>query len=249
MYALKGNKLLSAGRDALIKLWATSEKDITLIKDLPIHDASVFKIILLSNNCFASCSADSTVKIWKNDDTYECVSTLVHAGGSITSILQSKVTKELISSSFIPDESDPESDNPCISFWNLNNSELQYVMVGYGVGLPSHMIELPNGDVALSMDMKPSRIVIIDCSKYQVKKQIQSEDIISFSSLCVLDQHSFIYAFQPNILQISINDYSILTKAEGGHFFGLSGIIPIQGGKYFVIDTFGGAGINKMCFD
>ena len=103
------------------------------------------------------------------------------------------------------------------------------------------MIELPNGNIALSSYNKPYPIAIIDCSSYQVISVIQLEGYITHNSvLCVFDQHSFIYVYKGAFLQISIEDGSVLFQSNEGNFHGMFCIIPIERGKYFAIE-------NKKC--
>ena len=80
------NRLLSGGIDYSIKLWTLSNVELTLIKDIKEHTNVIYKVIPLSKERFASCSLDNTVKVWKDDNTYECISTLYH-NNSIRSVL------------------------------------------------------------------------------------------------------------------------------------------------------------------
>ena len=74
---------------------------------------------------------------------------------------------------------------------------------------------------------------------YQVKKKILlNGNITHSSSLCVFNEHSFIYALDGTFFQISSEDYSILFQSKGGKFRGYyGGIIPIEQGKYFAIQS------------
>ena len=54
-----------------IKIWTLSDKELTLIKVIKEHKDCVNKIILLSNRSFVSCSDDKTVKVWKDDHSYD----------------------------------------------------------------------------------------------------------------------------------------------------------------------------------
>ena len=64
------------------------------------------------------------------------------------------------------------------------------------------------------------------------------EYITDCSSLCVFDEHSFIYACDGTFLQISNEDGEILFKSKGRNFYGNSGgILPLEGGKYFAIEN------------
>ena len=143
-----------------------------------------------------------------------------------------------------------EPSLPCgVSFWNINDYTKQHTITGYGVCWSTHMIELSNGNIALSYNIKPHPIVIIDSSSYQVKKEIQLKECIPYpSSLCVFDEHSFIYVRDGTFLQISNGDDSVLFHSEGGRFNGIDGILPLEGGKYFVIEYGKRISIIKPCY-
>ena len=66
-----------------------------------------------------------------------------------------------------------------------------------------------------------------------MKKEILTNDeCISLFSLCAFNEHSFIYIYNGILVQISIEDYSILFRSKGGMFYGdYGGIIPIKGGN------------------
>ena len=111
------------------------------------------------------------------------------------------------------------------------------------------MIELPNGNIALSSRNYPHPIVIIDSSSYQIVTMIQLKEYISkYSSLCVFDEHSFIYACEGTFLQISSEDGRVLFHSEGGRINGCNGILPLEGGKYFAIQNDKTISIVKPCF-
>ena len=122
------------------------------------------KVFPLSKERLASCSHDRTVKIWKDDNTYECISTLENID-EVNSILQLR-GKEILVSAY----KKAKSLSLCgISFWNIGDYTHQHTIKGYGIHWPTHMIELFNGNIALSSSY-PFLIVIIDSSSYEVKK-------------------------------------------------------------------------------
>ena len=111
------------------------------------------------------------------------------------------------------------------------------------------MIELSDDNIALSSGVEPHPIVIIDSSSYQIVTMIQLKEYIThYSSLCVFDEHSFIYAYDGKFLQISNEDGSILFHSEGGRFIGVFGILPLEGGKYFAIQNGSSISIIKPCY-
>ena len=101
---LSDNKLLSCGSSLVrsIKVWSLSDVDLTLIKEIEDHTFPVQKVIPLSKGRFASCCWDRTVKIWKDDNTYKCISTLEH-GYFVDSIVQ-LIEKEVLISAYIKNE-------------------------------------------------------------------------------------------------------------------------------------------------
>ena len=112
------------------------------------------------------------------------------------------------------------------------------------------MIELSNGNIALSSCDEPYPIVIIDSSSYQIVTMIQlKEYITSGSSLCVFDEHSFIYVSYGTFLQISSEDGRVLFHSKGGRFNGDDGgIILLEGGKFCAIENGKRISIIKTCY-
>ena len=226
---LNNNRLLSGSSDYSIKVWNISDINLTLVQELKgKHTNDVTQVIPLSKGRFASCSWDNTVKVWK-DYTYSCLSTLEHDDW-IGSILQSRGKEVLVSCG--------DNSSTGVTFWDLNNYTKQHNIEGYSVSCSSHMIELFNGNIAISSKNEPYPIVIIDSNSYQVKKVIQSKELITgCSSLCMFDEYSFIYVYEGTFIKISNEDFSILYQSQGGKFKGYKSIISLEGGKYFAIEN------------
>ena len=238
--AMKGNRLFSCGT-ILFQVWALSEEDLTLIKEINVHTKAVYQIIPLSNDRFASCSWDKTIKIWKDDGSYECINTL-KSDGVVVSILQLKGKEELVSSS------EDESYNKEINFWDLNTYTETHTVAGHSPFLPTHMIEIPDGNVAVVSHEENYCIVIIDTSLYEIKKIIYVEyHIPNYSSLCAINDHSFVYTRDGNFVQISCKDYSVVCKSRGENFNGVAGIILVQGGQFLAIENESWISIVKLC--
>ena len=226
---LNAHRLLSGSRDNLIKVWTVSKEDLKLIKKITEHIATVWRIIPLSRGRFASCSDDSSIKIWKDDKTYDYIFTLKE--NTRRSIIQLRGKEVLVTCG--------DEFFTGVTFWNLNNYTQQHRISGYGVLLPNHMIELANGNIAISSNVKPYPVIIIDGSSYQVLTIIKLKECIPYhSSLCLFNDHSFLYVYKGTFLQISSEDCTILFQSKGGNFVGrYGGIVPIEGGKYFAIDN------------
>ena len=241
---LNGNRILSGSDDHTIKLWAIFAINMTQIKVINEHTDRVFQVIPLSLHRFASCSFDKTVRIWQddNDNAYNCITTLEH-NDSVFSILQLKGKEELVSCGYT---------SIGISFWDINNYTQQHTVKGYGAFWPTHMIELSDGNIALSANVRDFPIVIIDTTTYQIVTVIKlKEDIISNSPFCVFNEHSFIYFYNGTFLQISNDDYSIVFKSKRENFDGdyYGGVITIKGGRYLAVQNRKRISIVKPCGD
>ena len=102
----------------MVSIWCGANT----IKGIEGHNGSVFKVIPLSQERFASCSDDKTVKIWEDEDTYECISTLRH-DARVRTILQLRGKEVLVSAySGGYDSSSPHG----VSFWNINDYTHQH---------------------------------------------------------------------------------------------------------------------------
>ena len=226
---LSNNRLVSCSSDKTIKVWSITPTALNLLSTLTKHTNTVWKVIPLINNRFASCSDDCTVKIWNSESPYEVITTLQHDGG-VFDILKLKQKEILITS---------DGDNKSITFWHSNNYNKLHSIKGHCASCyGTHMIELPNGLVAISSGVEPYPIVIVDPITYSIIKEIKEEGYITdCSSLCVLNQHSFIYAYRGNVVQIAIgNDYRILFKTKGEQLGGEDGVVSVRGGEYLIVE-------------
>lgn len=65
-HPLDNSKILSGGKDALLKLW--NWKSSELIAEIPAHNYVIYDIISLNNGLhFATASRDKTIKIWNTE--------------------------------------------------------------------------------------------------------------------------------------------------------------------------------------
>ena len=224
---LPGDRLVSAGGTS-IKVWGVSKTLLKPIKQIFEHKCTVCKVIPLSNNRLASCARDKTVRVIKDDKKFTLLATLPH-DNYVNSIIQLKKKEILVSCGMF--------SNTGISFWNLTKFSNMNTIKGYGVSHPTHMIELSNGNVALSVKKESTYpIVIVDSVNYRVIKEIVlTQKITQNSSLCVCDQRSFVYVYNGTFLQISNEDFKVMYEGTEGNFDGVNGVIPLGGKKCFAV--------------
>ena len=83
------------------------------------------------------------------------------------------------------------------------------------------------------------------------KRELKEEGCVTHcSSLCVLDQYSFIYVYYGNVVQIAIgNDYRILFKTKGEQQLGGSnGVVSVRGGEYLIVEDSSGFKVIKPSY-
>jgi WD40 repeat protein len=226
---LNNNRLVSCSTDNTIKIWNYSQTELLLLATLQKHSWDIVKVIPLTENRIASCSWDTTVKVWEGIEPYQELVTLKH-NEQVCSIIQSKKTKILVTS----------CSSPSITFWDLVLYKKKHTINKICAIAPNHMIELPNGNIAVSSSFSQTEeysVTIIEMNNYTIVKNIQVKDfIINGSSLCVIDKNSFVYLYEGRFVQFSSIDYSILHKSDKEERLNAfsCGLITIDEGKYIV---------------
>ena len=98
-----------------------------------------------------------------------------------------------------------------IHFWDIDKYSFLHTIEKYSVDGKNHIIDLQNGNIALSCNNPSLSVVIIDSYTYETIKTIKpSNNIPSSGSLCLFDETSFIYFCGDTLIQVSSDNYSIL---------------------------------------
>ena len=228
---LRENRLISGSRDSLLKIWKLLPTKLEQLHIINKHSNWIWKIILLPNNRFASCSWDTTINIWEDNNEYKLLSTLHHKG-PLVSMLHLQGKDMLISFGY--------QVQTGITFWNSKEYVKYRSIVGYGIQQPLNVIEVNDNHIIVCAKTKPHYLVVIDCVSFIVVKEISVVGIRCNSALYRFNQNSFIYVYRGVLLQISSENYNVLFKKFGGKFNGFyAGIIPFDNGKYLVVENEG----------
>ena len=243
---ISNQRLLSCSYDHLIKVWNID--DLNLITTLTKHTDWVTQVIPLTNNRFASFSyGDQTVKLWC-DLSYEKIPTPFEQQNNPRALLQLNNKAETLCISCGKD------GKGCIYFYNLvppynKQGTINGVYTGWRFG----MVQLSNGDIALSKWKPTPSIIIVDTVNYIQLAEIIDNEYINKEgpgALCLLGEYSFIYVRQGCLCQImkgNSNAYEIVfkTKEDEGELIGYGGIMALDNDKYIAVSTDNGKnGIN-----
>lgn len=229
---LKPYILGSCSSDKTIKIWSISQTDLTLLKTLTSHTNIVWSIIPFQQNIFASCSKDCTIKIWEtNNNSFQELTSLSHRN-EVRSIMYIQQRSILVSCL--------NSPSNCILFWNTNTLEHTGKIIKEHFAFnSSHMISLPNGNLVISSKSDGNPIIVVDTVKYIIIRIIYLRGFITgYSSICVVNNYSFIYVYDGNIVQVDNCEYNILScDKQGYELYGYGGVCSFNEGKFLVIQN------------
>ena len=167
------NNIISCSFDKTIKIWIISKNIFHLLKKLTIHKYPIYKLIILPESRIASTSWDRTIKIFDSFGKYQTLVTIVN-NECVWSMISLKNKEMLVTSH------DGINKEGYICFWCLKKFQIIKRIGGSFARMPTHMIELPDGNVAISSYTEVKPISIIDTDKLIVQKHIVSNYFIFF---------------------------------------------------------------------
>ena len=229
---LPNNILLSCGEDCLIKYWRISDTDITEFKSVRAHDNEITKLLTIESAPtpqYASSSIDKTIILWNGVSPFHSAAVL-RCEAAVNNMMYVRSTNSLIASCV----------QHGLEFWDLRalkrTQSIKGVFTAHSINA---MIELPYKRVALSSDNADKPIVIVDAVKCVVLKEITLKGVITHcSSLCMVDDASFMYMYEGKVVQVALRDYSVISKSTADKTLnGLHGLITIDNGKYILISN------------
>lgn len=232
------NYLISASDDESIKIWELSQNDLLLVKTLLSHTKSIRKLIMFSDKLrFASCSEDESIKIWNSISPFNEIVSLKE-DEPVISIMELKHNLNnniLVSCCW-----------GYITLWNSKTYTKEKTINDVSINSSNGLIELPNGNISLSDN---NSIIIVNPCKASIIKVIKDDHLISWGTLSLLNEQSFIYVCQGSFVHISADTFKIMFRAriDKGDLVGEAGVCLEEKGKYAVIDNeYGGFGFFEF---
>ena len=192
---LPNNRLVSCSGDKTIKIWRIYPDILIHLHTITTHTDWVRKVISLSPTVFASCSDDKTIKLHSSEHQhhYQEITTFVNED-AICSIIKLSNRDMLIAS--------------CASLrihcYDLCLYKKVHTVKHVYAFLPTHMIELHGGLIAVSSDTNDKPIVIIECEGFTVVKELKEKEFVMYpSTICEWDMFSFVYVYNGCCMQVA----------------------------------------------
>ena len=221
--------MISSSDDNTIKVWKIRNDSLMLVGTLEGHEGSVCQVIPLMNDIIASASKDKTIRIWNvNEHEQKYV---LQEDFIVFSLLKLKNKGVFVSGGYGKE----------ISFWEMETFTKENSVQCCDCCSLNGLIELPKHYIAVSGGLAKS-IDIIDTDNYQLFKQIKCDNFIFgnsgisvyYSSLCLLDNKSFIYSHNGYFCQVSSTENEILFTDKMEDTFEGANIIYSSNGKYII---------------
>ena len=171
-----------------------------IIKDA--HDFSIFKVITLSKNRLASCSFESTIKIWKSDPPYSNTPLKVLEGHhqDVTSLLYIKERDIMISG----------SEDRTLRLWTMSTYQCDKVIKGVECCSTNSLYQIDNNRVIVGGKNTFTMVNIDECVIVKTIKDNSLSDINCFLKL--RDNHTILCGCSNGIFcfyDINTEEYNI----------------------------------------
>ena len=244
---LNKKRIVSCGTDKLINIWDYSQKNALLhIHTLKGHTGGVYKVINLTQERIASCSfEDHTVRIWEGEQPFNLIHTYQQLRGTNSIIQLMKRYEVICINSSI-------KNGGYLIFYDLFSPYIKRgIIEGVMTNNPNGLIELYNGDVAVSKGCFPTpTIYIIDPVRYiKISEITNSEYILDYGALSPRGKDSFVYVHHNYFCEISKIDeeYKIVFKhkVQKEKLYGANSLILTNRGEYLMVPN-GHKGINVI---
>ena len=232
--------LVSVSTDATTKLWELQDENLHLIHTITDHSKIISKVITLHTfNQFLSCSIDSTLRLYSAEHPFKPVKTLWEENSLISVIQLSNENKDKIVCTGAKFEN---GNKPFISIWNVSTYEKEHMFQGNDKFMPIFLLELPNGNVAISTK---TSVVVADPQTFQMIAEInepKTENEMP-TGICLFDSSYIVYICNGRVVKVSLGNYQI--KATGKKIFdNKSTIFSIRNGNFLIVNK--GQGIVVM---
>ena len=206
---LSGNRFVTGSMDFTIKVWLLKSKEILIQREIFSHENAVTRVVpIKERKMFASCSIDSTIRIWKSENHYEQLA-LKTVDKKALMLDQLECNQHLISTHM----NNEKDKNSFICIWKLEGEEKDLKITevkrieSEADFQPLYVWNLPGERFGVS---SINSLIVFDVNNYKKLAHINDGNWSSApSSLCVLDSQYIYVTCSGYLCQILLKDYSL----------------------------------------
>ena len=207
--AITGGKLATSSSDNSIEILKINGKSIEIEQTLTGHYDKVYKVIQLTKERLASCSANGIIKIWGLDNQYEEIKTLLGHKGGVVSLLQLSKGETMVSLSY----------DKTVIFWSLETYSFDEKNVISGVNTSSinnnSICEISHNKIAIGSEQS---IIIINVERFVIEKEIKDKYITHIDSFLLMDDEDLLCGCRNGSLyHLNTNEYKGMSKKDNAH--------------------------------
>lgn len=213
---LDNGNLISSGFDLSIRVWSTTKDSYKLLNTIEnAHKKIVWKIIGISKNRMATCSFDTTVKIWKSEEPYDLVAELTGHKSDVTCIHELVGRDLLLSVSF----------DGTMRVWSLSSYECEHVIKGVKSRWGNSLIELEDNIIVSG---GYNMIEVVDLNTYKVTQSIEDNNLQGLYSLVQLRDENVYCGCKGKIIKYDLDSNKIHVIVKKAHTSGISTMLKIN---------------------
>ena len=195
-------KIMSCSIEGDIIIWNINKIFFSVEATLSEHTDSVWKVIPISNNRIASCSYDTTIKIYKKYSPYSLIATMSGNDLLVCSIIQIKGKEILVSA----------SDDTNLIFWNLKTYKKEHSIMGVDCSGNSNLIQVDK-DRIISGGIEG--IYVVNFKVYQIEATIKNK-LLGFNQSVLLLRDGTLLASGSNgmIFQYNMSSFTCISSSK-----------------------------------
>ena len=211
---LDNGYLIASSFDFSICIWDVSNDSNKFIKSIEGHALFVSKVIQLSKHRIGSSSFDKTIRIWNDSEPYECIKILLGHENAVTSIIELKSGKYIVSGGF------KESQ---IRFWNNETYECEKALDCICCWNNGSLQEISGDKILVG---NKGEIAIVDSVNFKVNAKITEPSLgISFCFEELSDGSVLCGCEKGQLAILDPNENKIKKVREGIHEGNINSIV------------------------
>ena len=208
---LTNGYLASSSDRPIIKIWEINRKHYQCIKTLRGHYGSITKVIQISRERIASCSIDTTIRIWSSKFPYEC-NKIIETKEWMKSIIELKNQKFLVS-----------ANGSSVFFWNSLNFLKEKTLKNISSTTSNSLFESERGFLLVGGEKVISKI---NANTLQLETKIMFNDNIRWIYSFAESDDKIICGCYGKLIQFDeVNQYTIFTIVPDAHIFNIYAVI------------------------